>query len=285
MKTRSLSRQPSLLAIVCALFALLFYAAPVTGYADKSATRRPTPAPVVGGQAGHVPSLPVAASGTLHAMPTGTPQTAAGRGGAAGRTKPIPAPPAFVPGRLLVKFRQAPNFSISKAGALQTGLTSLDGRLAQGKVKGAKALFAVGGRPPTKQKAAGATAFSARGLDRVFRLDFDPTAGMSETLAALQADPDVEYAETVVAKVGFIAQPHDPQGRTDRAFAGRQHRPHQQDGGQPPHPPTEYRRKIVQNLYNGCRQDKHFATPLASGSRQNYPASRFLSISKWPKSR
>ncbi len=130
---------PALLAalfLIAGMFlTLLPGAAPVAGSARSTATLTPRPGFIVGG----MPGL-----GTPRAAATSTPPAPFG-----GRTtvaaKP-PRAPAYVPGRLLVKFRQPPTFSASRAGILQTGIASLDGKLAQARVKGARALAAARGQ-------------------------------------------------------------------------------------------------------------------------------------------
>lgn len=88
---------------------------------------------------------------------------------------------SFVPGELLVKFRQPlPPGTVSDAP--RTGLASVDALLQSHAVTAVEPLFP-------------GTSASPYGLDRIYRLTFPPTEGVLATAGAFAADANVAYAE------------------------------------------------------------------------------------------
>jgi subtilisin family serine protease len=113
-----------------------------------------------------------------------------------------PAPAAgtdypTVPGRIIVKFRPGVQPARDKYGALHTGRAALDRLLASPDVRTARPLVNL---PDQKDPV---------GLGRIYRLDLAPGADTAALIAALSADPSVEYAEPdYIARPAAI--PNDP---------------------------------------------------------------------------
>ena len=102
-----------------------------------------------------------------------------------------------VPGRIIVKFRPGMQPARDRYGALHTGRAALDRLLALPDVRTERPLV---NRPDPKD---------AIGLGRIYRFDLARGADAAALIAALAADPAVEYAE-----LDYIAHaattPNDP---------------------------------------------------------------------------
>ncbi len=111
-----------------------------------------------------------------------------------------PSYPA-VPDRIIVKFRQGVQPVRSASGALCTGEATLDRLLTAPEVQTARPLLMT-----DLKDSAGP---SGVGLERIYRLDLAPGTESTALIAALAADPAVEYAEPdYIAHA--IAVPNDP---------------------------------------------------------------------------
>ena len=110
----------------------------------------------------------------------------------------LPANPSdFVPDRVLVKFREG--VSPVMPGKPSTGQTQLDRALAESGVERATPLFPTVTQPGDRQSG---LALDSVGLSRIYRLQLRAGQSVSQTVAALSGNPDVEYAEP-----DYIARP------------------------------------------------------------------------------
>ena len=107
-------------------------------------------------------------------------------------------PSGYAPDHVLVKLRAAAVISSKNLGQGVTGNAGLDQTLAQAGGQGLKPLVA-----------ASLHAKDPAGLGRIYRVDLRAGQNMADTLALLQADPDVEYAEPDYL-AQKIAAPNDP---------------------------------------------------------------------------
>jgi PKD repeat protein/subtilisin family serine protease len=102
-----------------------------------------------------------------------------------------------VSGRIIVKFRSGVQLARDRYGALHTGRAALDRLLASPDVRTERPLV---NRPDPKD---------AIGLGRIYRLDLARGADAAALIAALAADPAVEYAEPdYIARA--VTTPNDP---------------------------------------------------------------------------
>jgi subtilisin family serine protease len=110
------------------------------------------------------------------------------------------AAPAFAPDRVLVKFRSTVRPAVGPKGVFTTGQANLDRVLRDQGVQEAAALL-----PPMSFL----SSEDDLGLSRIYRLQLPPGRDVLQAVAALSADPNVEYAEPdYIAQAAVV--PNDP---------------------------------------------------------------------------
>ena len=115
------------------------------------------------------------------------------------------AAPAFATGRILVKFRSPAHPAARPKDGFTTDQADLDRALSDQGVQQAVPLFPV----LPSGSAQGVQMLDDLGLSRIYRLELSPGRDVLRAIAALSADPNVEYAEPdYIARAAWV--PNDP---------------------------------------------------------------------------
>jgi len=111
-----------------------------------------------------------------------------------------PDAPAFVPGRLIVKFKAGAQPSLNAQNRTTAG--SIEARLSEAGVQNVAKLF-------TASPMTGRMVAENDNLSRIYRLQLQPNADVLQTAATLSADPAIEWAEPDYIAHAAIT-PNDP---------------------------------------------------------------------------
>jgi hypothetical protein len=101
--------------------------------------------------------------------------------------------------RVIVKFKPAPAFAPSSAGAVRTGFSTIDAITSRYNIRDAQAAFPVTGADQSLRK--------ALGMDRVYVLSSPAIFDVASTVAELRNDINVEYASRITSGRGLALLP------------------------------------------------------------------------------